>query len=226
MRLVHWVSKSSDSKIGKIVASYSPLETCPDSCVFKDGGCYAWGLFYLRILGKKIGNGTIKAKSLKTALSARHKDCKVVRHRVAGDVVGDVEGTLEECSMVEQEGLTNIGYTHDWQSDITQPLKKWFRASCNTLEEVAKAKSMGWSTTLAIHGDNIPRSIDIDGQKGVLCPARHDVPGKKDITCNTCTLCKVTDKTKDIVVMFEVHGPPKTKKEATEKSVDINTLRR
>ena len=76
-----------------------------------------------------------------------------------------------------------------------------------------------------IHGDDIPKSIDVLGQKGVLCPARHDVPGKKDITCNDCTLCKVTDKTKDIVVMFEVHGPPKTKKEATEKSVDINELR-
>ena len=60
MRLVHWVSKSSDSKIGKVLASYSPLNTCPDSCSFKSGGCYAWGLFYLRILGKKIEDGRIK----------------------------------------------------------------------------------------------------------------------------------------------------------------------
>tara|TARA_Y100000034_G_scaffold111477_1_gene144592 strand:- start:1580 stop:2239 length:660 start_codon:yes stop_codon:yes gene_type:complete len=219
------VSKSSDSKIGKIVASYSPLDTCPDSCVFKSGGCYAWGLFYLRILGKKIEDGRIKARSLKDALGSRDKNCKVVRHRVAGDVVGDVDGTIEECHLVEQEGLINIGYTHDWETEVTQPLKEWFRASCNTLEEVAKAKAMGWSTTLAVHGEGIPKSINIDGQRGVLCPARHNVPEKKDITCNDCTLCKVTDKTKDIVVMFEVHGPPKTKKEATEKSVDINELR-
>jgi hypothetical protein len=219
------VSKSSDSKIGKIVASYSPLDTCPDSCVFKSGGCYAWGLFYLRILGKKIEDGRIKARSLKDALGSRDKNCKVVRHRVAGDVVGDVDGTIEECHLVEQEGLINIGYTHDWETEVTQPLKEWFRASCNTLEEVAKAKAMGWSSTLAVHGEGIPKSINIGGQRGVLCPARHDVPEKKDITCNDCTLCKVTDKTKDIVVMFEVHGPPKTKKEATEKSVDINELR-
>jgi hypothetical protein len=225
MRLVHWVSKSSDSKIGKIVASYSPLDTCPDSCSFKSGGCYAWGLFYLRVLGKKIEDGRIKARSLKEALSSRHKDCKIVRHRVAGDIVGDVDGTLEECRMVEDEGLINVGYTHDWQSDSAQPLKEYFRASCNTLEEVLKAKMMGWSTTLAVHGENIPRSINILGQKGVLCPARHDVPGKKDITCNTCTLCKVSDKTKDIVVMFEVHGTKKTINEAVERSVDIASIR-
>ena len=35
-------------KIGKILASYSPKESCPDSCTLKQGGCYAWGLFYLR----------------------------------------------------------------------------------------------------------------------------------------------------------------------------------
>jgi len=225
MRLVHWVSKSSDTKIGKIVASYSPLDTCPDSCAFKSGGCYAWGLFYLRILGKKIEDGRIKAKSLRVALSKRDKDCKVVRHRVAGDVVGDVEGTIEECHIVEQEGLTNIGYTHDWESEETQPLKKWFRASCNSLEDVLKAKLMGWSMTLAVHGDDIPRTIDILGSKGRLCPARHNVPGKRDITCNTCTLCKVSDKTKDIIVMFEVHGTKKTINEARGKSVDINSLR-
>ena len=224
MRLVHWVSKSSDSKIGKIVASYSPLDTCPDSCVFKSGGCYAWGLFYLRILGKKIEDGRIKARSLKDALSSRDKNCKVVRHRVAGDVVGDVEGTIEECHMVEQEGLINIGYTHDWETEATQPLKEWFRASCNTLEEVAKAKAMGWATTLAVHGENIPKTTNIDGQRGVLCPARHDVAGKKDITCNDCTLCKVTDKTKNIVVMFEVHGTKKTINEAKERSVDVISI--
>ena len=84
---------------------------------------------------------------------------------------------------------------------------------------------MGWTTTLAVHGEDIPKSINIDGQRGVLCPARHDVPGKKDITCNDCTLCKVTDKTKDVIVMFEVHGTKATIKEATERSVDIDSLR-
>ena len=39
----------------------------------------------------------------------------------------------------------------------------------------------------------------------------------KKLNCNSCTLCKVTDKTKDIVVMFEVHGSAETIKKATGK---------
>ena len=54
MRLTHWVSRSSDKKTGQVMVSYSPKSTCPDSCSLKEGGCYAWGLFYLKILSSKI----------------------------------------------------------------------------------------------------------------------------------------------------------------------------
>lgn len=224
MRQVHWVSKSSDSKTGKVIASYSPMDTCPDSCTFKDGGCYAWGLFYLKVLGKKIQNGTLKIKNLATALSERAIDCKIVRHRVAGDVVGDVMPTLEECNEVARHGLINIGYTHAWKEDVTQPLKDWFRASCNTVEEVFEAHSMGWASTLAVHGNNIPKKLKKGELTFIKCPARHGVEGKKDITCNDCTLCKVTSSTQNTVVMFEVHGNHSTLKSAKAKSADIGDI--
>jgi len=223
-RLVHWVSKSSDKKIGKITASYSPLSSCPDSCSFKDGGCYAWGLFYLRILGKKIENGKLKAKTLTEALKKMDKSARVARHRVAGDIVGDVPGTLLECKEVESAGLINIGYTHAWREGYSAPLKKWFRASCNTVKDVEDAVAAGWSTTLAVSGSNIPKSFGFMGKRAVLCPARNGVEGKADITCNTCTLCSVNDKTKNLIVMFRVHGNGKTMKDATEKSVDIKSI--
>ena len=42
---------------------------------------------------------------------------------------------------------------------------------------------------------------------------------KKNISidCNTCTLCKVSDKTEKITVMFEVHGAANTIKSASQK---------
>jgi hypothetical protein len=224
MRKVHWVSSSSDVKIGEVVASYSPINTCPDSCSFKEGGCYAWGLFYLRILGNKIDSGKINPKPLLEALRTRSASCKIVRHRVAGDVVGDVSETLNECSTVEQHNLINIGYTHDWRNEVAQPLRKWFRASCNSMQELLEATRMGWSATLAVNGEFIPKKVESNGMKFILCPARHGVPGKKDITCNDCTLCRVDDKTKDFVVMFKVHGNAKTISSAKEKSVDIQEI--
>ena len=223
MRLVHWVPRSRDSKTGVIVASYSPIETCPDSCALKSGGCYAWGLFYLRNLGKKISDQAIKIRTLKEALSRRKSDCKIVRHRIAGDVVGDVPGTIEECKVVEEEGLINVGYTHDWKNPEAQPLKDYFRASCNSVEEVIEARAMGWGATLIVPEDT-PKVVSfIHGEKAILCPARHDVPGKRDITCNSCTLCKITPKTIDKTIMFAVHGTKSTISKASDKIGIIKT---
>lgn len=216
MRKVHWVSESSDKKIGPVVASYSTVDSCPDSCELKNGGCYAWGLFYLKVLSSKIENQKIAIKSLANALSDKNPVAKIVRHRVAGDVVGDVPATMEECATVEQHGLINIGYTHNWRAEEAQPLKKHFRASCNSLEDVKEAVAMGWSTTLVAAG-NVPKTTTLEGKRAVICPARHGVEGKKDITCNDCTMCKVSDKTKDIVVMFKIHGNPATIKKSQGK---------
>lgn len=217
MRKVHWVSESSDKKIGPVVASYSTIDSCPDSCELKSGGCYAWGLFYLKVLSSKIDKQKIIIKSLASALLDRNPLSKIVRHRVAGDTVGDVGGTLEECALVEQSGLINIGYTHNWRAEESQPLKQYFRASCNSLDDVREASAMGWSTTLVAAG-NVPKSTMLDDKRAVLCPARHGVEGKKDITCNDCSMCKVSGKTKDLVIMFKIHGNPATIKKGQGKA--------
>ena len=209
-RFVHWVSASKDPKTGNVPVSYSPKDSCPDSCSLKQGGCYAWGLFYLNILGGKIKNKRITLKALKTALKERRADARIVRHRVAGDVVGDVEQTVQECLEVEQAGLTNIGYTHHWRAEESQPLKQWFRASCQSLKEVGEARSMGWSVALMVPEETPRTLVMFNGEKAFVCPARHGVVNKKDITCNDCTLCKVDVKTQDKGVMFRIHGSKKT----------------
>lgn len=220
MRKVHWISQSRDGKLGVVPASYSPIESCPKTCEMhpeNNGGCYAFNLFYLRILGSKIQNETIKFKSLVTALSERRESAKVVRHRIAGDVVGDVADTLEECRIIEREGLVNLGYSHDWRSSDTTPLKQYFRASCQNIAEVIEARNMGWATTIIVP-EGSPKKLTLpNGDVAFLCPARHGVEGKRDITCNDCTLCRVDDKTRAKTVMFEVHGSAATLKKARGK---------
>ena len=240
-RRIHWVSQSSDKKIGKVLASYSPKNTCPDSCSLKEGGCYAWGLFYLRSLGRKINEGLLK-KSVQEAFDGMNHKAKIARHRVAGDIVGDQVETLKECEYLEEQGLTNIGYTHDWRTEETQILKKYFRASCQNEEEVIEARSKGWATTIIVN-EEVPNSIILsNGEKAVMCPVvkeerrikkdvsamnfdsykekRAYIKGRKEnikTNCNLCTLCKVNDKTEKITVMFEVHGAANTIKQASEK---------
>jgi hypothetical protein len=240
-RLIHWVSQSSDKKIGKVPASYSPKSSCPDSCSLKEGGCYAWGLFYLRKLSRDIEGG-IRRKSLEVALEKLHKTAKIVRHRVAGDCVGDQEETVEECKLIESKGLINIGYTHDWRSKETQILKPYFRASCQTEDEVLEARKNGWGTTLIVN-EHTPNKIKLsNGETAIMCPVvreerriektldslnfsskkeRSEMKSqlKKEIKtdCNSCTLCKINDKTKAITVMFEVHGSADTLNKAKGK---------
>lgn len=217
-RKVHWISSTNDLKTGAIPVSYSPKSSCPSSCVLKESGCYAWGLFYLNLLSSKIENETIKFKSLTTALSERRESAKVVRHRIAGDVVGDVEDTLEECRIIEREGLFNLGYSHCWSNGPEyQPLKQYFRASCQNIDEVLIARNMGWAATLIVPEGTPKKLVLSNGELAFMCPARHGIEGKKDITCNSCTLCRVDDKTRAKTVMFEVHGSNATLKKARTK---------
>lgn len=217
MRIVHWISRSNDKKTGSVLVSYSPKSTCPDSCNLKDGGCYAWGLFYINNFVGKLANGTRKATSIVHAIKSISKDCKIARHRVAGDIVGDVEATIHECIFVEKNGLINIGYTHNWRDESAQPLKKWFRASCQSEAEVLLARSMGWSATLIVDPSSSKKRLLLNGEEAIMCPARHGIVGKKDITCNSCTLCKVTDKTYNKTVMFAAHGNAATLKKINGK---------
>jgi hypothetical protein len=210
MRNVHWVSRSNDKKIGKVLASYSSKSTCPDSCNLKTGGCYAWGLYYLNVLSSKIEDGRLKKKDLISAMTDRHLEARIVRHRVAGDVVGDVDETLKECEFVSKNGLTNIGYTHTWREKESQPLSEFFRASCSNLSEVLEARSKGWAATIIVP-KGTKKVIQLpNGEKAYMCPARYGEKDKKDITCNTCTLCRVDSKTSNKTVMFEAHGNAST----------------
>tara|TARA_B100000131_G_scaffold168442_1_gene162785 strand:+ start:8774 stop:9436 length:663 start_codon:yes stop_codon:yes gene_type:complete len=215
-RKIHWVARSNDKKVGKVLASYSPIETCPDTCSLKTGGCYAWGLWYLKVLGRKISEEVFKLVSVEEALEKKAKTARIARHRVAGDIVNDVPGTIEECETIARAGLTNIGYTHHWRAEEAQPLKEWFRASCQSMEEVEEARAMGWAVTLIVPDDAKKRTLS-NGDIGYLCPARIGVEGKKDINCNSCTLCRVDDKTKDKAVLFKVHGSPSTINKAKDK---------
>jgi hypothetical protein len=214
-RMIHWVAVTADEKVGPVPVSYSPKETCPDTCSLKGGGCYAWGLFYLNILGKKVASGKL-ATSLTDALKNRAAVARIVRHRVAGDSVGDVPGTIEECKEVEAAGLINVGYTHSWREEPSQPLKQYFRASCESVEEVMQARSNGWGATIIIDKDTSEEDIPYNlpnGERAYLCPTQ--VEGNKGkISCNTCTLCKITPATIRKTVIFKTHGSAATERKA------------
>jgi len=123
-----------------------------------------------------------------------------------------------KCEEIEKAGLINIGYTHAWREPESQKLKKYFRASCQNEEEVLEARALGWSATLIVPETVASKRVVLtNGEAAYMCPARHGVAGKPDITCNTCTLCKVNTSTEKKTVMFKVHGNASTLKGARGK---------
>jgi hypothetical protein len=166
----------------------------------------------MRIMSDKIETGQQTQKGVKKpftvrtldeALKKRSFDCKIVRHRVAGDIIGDVQETIDDCIKINKEGLINIGYTHAWRDPNVQVLKDFFRASCQSMEEVKEARQNGWAATV-IFDESVGKGKQIiDGETVVMCPIDDY---KKSVTCNSCRLCRIDSKTKDITVGFKLHG--------------------
>jgi len=214
-RYVNWIAKSSNVKVGPVPVSYaSVFHYCSDTCAFKDNGCYAQG-GNVRIHEQGVTKGKY-SRSLMDILPSVTRYAKIARHRVSGDVfnplgLNDVEATYDECVVLESAGLINIGYTHSWKYDEVQPLKTYFRASCDSYDDIEQAVEMGWSTELTVveFNDSVVEKIAKIGEKlgielvGVGCPAQKT--GNK-IDCNTCTLCKVNEKTQKYVIVFYTHG--------------------
>ena len=231
-RFVHWVSVSQTKKLGPIPASYASIDHyCSDNCALKGNGCMAQ-TGRVRIHEQRVTNGG-KCRTLMEAMRSVARKAKVVRHRVSGDVfnpdgLNDVAGTVEECKIIEAYGLTNIGFTHSWEYAEVEPLKPWFRASCDSYDQVEMAVALGWGTELTVvkFNDDVVNKIAKIGERlgmeleAVGCPAQKT---SNKVDCNMCTLCKITDaqtgsqKTKKYVVVFYTHGNTKAANAALEK---------
>ena len=231
-RFVHWISVSQIKKLGPIPTSYAAIDRyCSDNCALKDNGCFAQ-TGRVRMTEQRVSKGTSK-RTLMEAMRNVTRYARVARHRVSGDVfnpngLNDVAATVEECKIIEAYGLTNIGYTHSWEYAEVEPLKQWFRASCDSYDQVEMAVALGWGTELTVvkFNDDVVNKIAKIGKRlgmeleAVGCPAQKT---SNKIDCNMCTLCKITDaqtgsqKTKKYVVVFYTHGNTKAANAALEK---------
>jgi len=234
MRKVHWVAVTSDKKVGPVPVSYSGPDSCPGSCSLKEGGCYWWSLFYARKLGADIDSGK-RHRTIEEALPKALRYAKIVRHRVGGDIVGDEVGTLHDCQVADAAGLGNILFTHAWRTPEAQLLKGYARASCQSWHEVLEAVALGWSTAII---------VDRWGRKGsskwkglgpnkeltlVNCAAAKiwDHNGRRagyTTDCNTCRMCVLTPRTRNLVVAFPLHGNHMAKNAAITKVVTWEEL--
>lgn len=197
--------KSSNKKTGPIPVTYRTLDTCPTECAFhpsKKGGCYATGRLFG--LAEKHGKADSDAEIL-AELVRFTPPRSAIRFNVTGDVVLDDDVDFDHIEWLndfarQRPDAKPILYSHAWRR--LDP--GWFdfpvNASCETVEDVRKARALGWQTVITVPYDDDPLlGTPIDDSMVVRCPAEY----RTGVDCATCQLCA---KDRSSTVAFTTHG--------------------
>ena len=207
---------SSNRKTGGIPCSTTEESSCPDSCPFKAGGCYAKGghqnMHWQKV--SKHERGTDWASFCeKVAQLPLHQ---LWRHNVSGDLPksqdnkDNIDGQKLAQLVKANKGRHGYTYTHyELNAHNLELIKtannKGFivNASCETTKKADQAIKEGIPAVLVVDSEKeIPTHTE-DGHKIIQCPATC-----QNVTCATCGLCAKGRKT---VVAFPAHGNAKKK---------------
>ncbi len=226
-KIVLAVAKSTNSKTGLVSATYAPIQSCPETCPFIKGGCYAQhghcGI-HLRTINKAareqnktrpVDIARIEAQSireLKSDLPLRLHivgDCKTPK---AAQIIADA--CHEYMDRTKQSVWT---YTHAWK---VIPREKWGKisvlASCESIEDAKYAMKRGYAASI-VRAKPFSNIFDWEGIRMVPC-----LEMTKGITCDKCKLCMKDENLRNSnrVVCFFPHG---TGAEIARRALFVNT---
>jgi len=201
---------SHNKKTGPIPVSASPSSTCAPSCPFL-GMCYAsygpsawlWRKLDEGRAGISWGEFLVQVKNLPRG--------QLWRHHAWGDfnhVKGTINRQMLKALTVANKGKRGFTYTHHELTpanvkSIKEALAQGFtiNVSCETLEQVDHARSLGLPATIVVARNNQPA-------KGAATPAGHPLrqcPAETtDMTCARCGICQRADR--HTVIYFTAHG--------------------
>lgn len=193
--------------------------TCPDSCAFKDNGCYAQVGTSRRIM-KPLDEGAdgLVAENEAALMSGAFGRGRVpqdgarggrdLRLHVGGDVTGG--GHAQWLAGAAQQWHKRGGgavwtYTHRWREI---PASAWGRirvwASCETRGDLIAAHRRGYRAALVVSEHKSARAYDFYGFRVIPCP--YETRG---VTCVKCRLCLDAKLPPTTVIGFSAHGQRK-----------------
>lgn len=223
--LTHITPKSSNEKTGQIPVTTTSGKSCPNSCPLNNansGGCYAES-GPLALHWRKVTEGA-RGDEYPVFLDkiAKMPDGQLWRHNQAGDLYGDGDkinaGALSALvdANKRKRGFT---YTH-------KPVVGDGKTATDNRRAVKSANAGGFTVNLSANNladadelsalkigpvvtilpiDSEENLITPGGRRVVVCPAQT----RDGITCATCKLCAVVDRS--IIVGFRSHGTSQKK---------------
>lgn len=206
---------SRNKKTGPIPVSTTSKETCPNSCPYKNHGCYA-ETGVIAIWWRKVSRGEIGLNwnQFLNEIKKLHYGA-LWRHNQAGDLPGKGESIdaikLAQLVMANRnrKGFT---YTHKYTDKSNLKLirsanKNGFtiNLSGNSLahaDELVKLKVGPVTCVLPswINGNKNRTIFTPKGNKVVICPATY----MDNVTCASCRLCQRVDRS--VIIGFPAHG--------------------
>lgn len=197
--IVTYNPRSKNPKTGDIPTAWvgetheERYESC-EGCRLRDTDCYAWkGASCLGSIStaKRKGDKTIVHALEKSLRSAR-----AIRLSAMGDIGGkdvDHKQLKEDIDYILENGFKILGYTHFWNRKENQWLKKYVRASCDTIKSEKQASEMGWKTVViskmqykARNKEIITDCEEINNKLTTTCNYYT-----KGLQCNNCLKCSV-----------------------------------
>jgi hypothetical protein len=217
---------SSNRKTGPIPVSSSSNVTCPDSCSFKNGGCYGMGGPAL-IHWRRISEG-VKGVQWEEFCNEikKIKRGQIWRHNQVGDLVGInevIDGNSLKMLVAANDGKLGYTYSHkpvissdtvseqlasDNRKAVEHANKNGFtiNLSCDSLMEADLKHNLNIGPVVVVLNSKTTDKVVYtpEGKKVVICPATY----KDDVTCNSCQLCQ---KQRKCIVGFPAHGNAQNK---------------
>jgi len=206
MPIASATEKTANSKTGSVSVSYAAIQSCPNSCPFKSGGCYAksgpLAIFWGRM--NKAGDGHSITDIARTEARAIGKltGKRAIRLHVAGDSITD--RAARYVARAARRFPVAWTYTHAWE---TVKRKAWdtvsVLASCETIAQAKKAIARGYAPCIVVDKFKQDKAYMQDGLKIIPCPAQT-----RNRTCIECKLCFNDGmlRAQNAVIAFSAHG--------------------
>lgn len=224
------IAHSKNAKTGDIVQTYTQKGSCPIRCPFHLSGCYGEN-YFTNMQWNRAETAGVYPHQLRDWIEENTDEGALIRHNVAGDMAipgtNNISPLLLGKLLDAFKGRKAYSYTH---CEINEDNAELLRVaqdegfvisfSCETVEEVDKAKALGCQAVLTV--EEFPQSTAItpDGHFLVPCPAQTH----ENMTCKKCRLC--ANPKRETVIMFKTHGT-KAKKanQAIEKKITFHGLK-
>ena len=210
----HFVKKSGNKKTGFMPVTYNSRLSCPDSCIFKNNGCYAEN-YHTRLNWDKVTSGERGGtfKELLNNIKAL-KPGTIWRACIAGDIPSNNKGVISRTYIKgiteANQGLKGYTYTHN-RLDIGENIsllktanKQGFTVNISTETEAAADNAVlnNLPAVIVVKSTEKRRSwLTKNKNKILVCPAQDET---KNVNCIDCGLCQ--NRPKNLIIAFLAHG--------------------